>query len=286
MSESPDGLVDYDAELQLHNRVLRRAYGIRRDDRVLDIGCGAGETTRDAARMAAAGSALGVDYSAQMINRARALSEAEGLHNVTFEVADAQIHRFPPESFDVAISRFGTMFFANPAAAFANLAQAIRPDARLVMMAWQAHDRNEWSVAIQRSLTGSAASPPNRPETDPFSLAERSTVQRILSEAGFDRVSFADVQVPVYYGPDVDAALAFVGRFASTNDVLAELAPASRERALERLREALAAHHSRGGVWFDSRAWIVNARRGDHPRRRHSPGQPKSPPTRTRPATT
>jgi SAM-dependent methyltransferase len=264
VSESPDGLVDYDAELQLHNRVLRRAYAIRRDDRVLDIGCGAGETTRDAARMAAAGSTLGVDCSPQMINRARALSEAEGLHNVTFEVADAQIHRFPPESFDVAISRFGTMFFATPVAAFANLARAIRPGARLVMMVWQAHDRNEWSVAIQRSLTGSAASPRNRPETDPFSLAERSTVEGILSEAGFTRVSFADVHVPVYYGTDVDASLEFVGRFASTNDVLAELDPASRKRALERLREVLAAHHSRGGVWFDSRAWIVNARRGDH----------------------
>jgi hypothetical protein len=72
------------------------------------------------------------------------------------------------------------------------------------------------------------------------------------------------VDVPIYYGTDVDAALEFVGRFASTNDVLAGLDSASKERALERLREALAARHGRRGVWFDSRAWIVTARRGDH----------------------
>jgi SAM-dependent methyltransferase len=264
VSEYPDRLVDYDAEMQVHNRVLRRAYGIRHDDRILDIGCGAGETTRDAARMAPAGSALGVDSSAQMIERARALSEAEGLGNVTFEVANAQVHSFPSESFDVAVSRFGTMFFADPVAAFANLARAMRPDARLVMMVWQAHDRNEWSVAIQHSLSGSEAAPQNRPEADPFSLAERTTVERILGTAGFDGVTFTDVRVPVYYGKDVDAAVKFVGRFASTKNVLTGLDPASRERAIERLREALAAHHGRQGVWFDSRAWIVTARRGGH----------------------
>ena len=129
-----DRLVDYDAELQLHNRVLRRAYGIRPEDHILDIGCGAGETKRDPARMAAARSALGVDISPEMIDRARALSDAEGLRNVTFEVGDAQSHSFPSGHFDVVISRFGTMFFADPAAAFAGLARALRPDARLVMM--------------------------------------------------------------------------------------------------------------------------------------------------------
>jgi ubiquinone/menaquinone biosynthesis C-methylase UbiE len=260
-----DRLVDYDAELRLHNRVLRRAYGIRHEDRILDIGCGAGETTRDAARMAAAGSALGVDISAEMIERARALSEAEGLRNVTFEVGDAQSHSFPSGHFDVVISRFGTMFFADPVAAFASLARALRPDARLVMMVWQAHDRNEWSMSIQRSLTGSEAAPRHRPGVpDPFSLADQATVERILGEAGFDRVTFANVHVPVYYGTDVDAALEFVGRFASTIDLLAGLDPASKERALERLREAIAARHGRRGVWFDSRAWIVTARRRDH----------------------
>ena len=108
------GPVDYDAELRLHNEVLRRVCGVRRHDHVLDIGCGTGQTTREAARTATAGSALGVDLSAQMIDRAREFAQAEGLRNVTFERADAQVHRFPPKRFDLAISRFGTMFFDDP----------------------------------------------------------------------------------------------------------------------------------------------------------------------------
>ena len=129
--------MDYDAELRLHNEVLRRACDIRRHDRVLDIGCGAGQTTRDAARIAAAGNAVGVDISAGMIARAQVLTDAEGLRNVRFEQADAQVHRFPSEHFDVVISRFGTMFFADPIAAFSNIRRALRSEGRLVMMVWQ-----------------------------------------------------------------------------------------------------------------------------------------------------
>ena len=98
---------DYDAELQRHDEVLRRTYNIRADDRVLDIGCGTGRTTRDVARSAREGSALGVDLSASMIERARELAGEERLHNVAFEQGDAQVHRFRGDGFDLAISRFG-----------------------------------------------------------------------------------------------------------------------------------------------------------------------------------
>jgi ubiquinone/menaquinone biosynthesis C-methylase UbiE len=121
----------YDAELRRHNEVLRRVLGVQLRDDVLDIGCGTGQTTRQAARTARAGSALGVDISAPAIDRARELARAEGLCNVTFERADAQVYRFPQERFDVAISRFGTMFFDQPKAAFANIRRALRPTGRL-----------------------------------------------------------------------------------------------------------------------------------------------------------
>src|SRR6266511_5360512 len=139
--------VDYDAELRLHNEALRRAYEIGPEDRVLDIGCGAGQTTRDAARLASNGWALGVDISKEMIERANLLAEAEGLQNITFERADAQDDRFPSERFDLAISRFGTMFFSDPVAAFANVGVGLRRAGRLLMMVWQAHEQNEWSVS-------------------------------------------------------------------------------------------------------------------------------------------
>jgi SAM-dependent methyltransferase len=252
--------VDYDAELQKHNQILQQHYGLRPDDHVLDIGCGAGQTTRDAARMATAGTALGVDVSASMIEWARQLTEATRLPNVYFELANAATYPFRSESFDVAISRFGTMFFTQPVAAFSNVRRALRPGGRLVMMVWREHDRNEWSVLIERALahdTDALAAAPEQP--DAFSLADPKLAERTLNAAGFVEVSFTDLHVPVYYGPDVAAALAWIRGFSSVKDMLQRLGPASAERAVERLRQALASHVSGEGLWLDSRAWIVAA---------------------------
>jgi SAM-dependent methyltransferase len=254
--------VDYDAELRLHNDALRRAYEIGPEDHVLDIGCGAGQTTRDAARLANDGWALGVDISKEMIERAHLLAEAEGLHNITFEQADAQDHRFPHERFDLAISRFGTMFFRDPIAAFTNIGRGLRRAGRLLMMVWQSHERNEWSVSIERALATTVGSPVPAPEgLDPFSLADPATVRRVLDAVGFTDVMFDDLRLPIFFGQDVAAALTWIGGFACAKEALDRLDPAGRELALERLRETLVAHAREGGVWFDSRAWIVRARR-------------------------
>jgi SAM-dependent methyltransferase len=212
--------------------------------------------------MAQAGSALGVDISSPAVERARALAEAQGIRNVTFERADAQVHRFPRERFDLAVSRFGTMFFADPVTAFANIGRALRPAGRLVMMVWQACDRNEWDVAIRRSLTGpegSAAAASAGP--DPFSLADPPAVTAILEAAGFADVIFTDVREPMYFGPDVATALDWIRGFAGTREALDRLDPAAADRALGRLRVMLAEHNGDRGVRFGSRAWIVTARR-------------------------
>jgi len=243
--------MDYDAELRLHAEVLRRECAIGASERVLDVGCGTGQTTRDAGRAASAGSALGVDVSAAMIARARELAAAEQLPNVRFEHGDAQVHPFPAQSRDVAISRFGTMFFADPVAAFRNIRAALQNDGRLVMMVWQSHESNEWSVAIQQE--------PARP-SEAFSLADPSTVAEILERSGFARPSFQDVREPVYYGDSVAAAFEWVGRFQVTRELLQSLDVVAAERARERLRKTLAQHFREQGVWFDSRAWIVTAR--------------------------
>ena len=119
----------YDAELRLHNEHLRAAADVQPSDRVLDIGCGTGLTTREAARAAVDGNVLGVDVSAPMLEWARRLSDEEGLDNIAYEEADAQTYPFPPEHFDLCISRCGTMFFADPVAAFTNIGHALRPRA-------------------------------------------------------------------------------------------------------------------------------------------------------------
>ena len=174
--------------------MLRGACGVQSHEQVLDIGCGLGQTTCAAARLARAGSALGVDISEPAIERARQLAQAQGVRNVAFERADAQVHRFPSERFDLAMSRFGTMFFDDPVAAFANIGRALRPAGRLVMMVWQAHERNEWDVAIHQSLAG----PGGSAGPDPFSLADPLAVTGTLEAAGFAGVTFTDVHEPVY----------------------------------------------------------------------------------------
>jgi SAM-dependent methyltransferase len=252
-------LINYDAELQLHNERLRAAHDIGTADYVLDIGCGTGQSTREAARIASDGMALGVDVDEAAIGRARALADLEGLPNARFEHGDVQVYAFRAGEFDVAISRFGTMFFDDPRSAFRNVARAMRARARLVMMVWQVRDRNEWAVSIDRAL----GHPRGRlvHGLDPFSLGEPTTVRSVLSSAGFTAVTLTDVDVPVFYGRDVDAALDFVGRFTTVSRVLLRSDPPTTACFVEGLRSTLAAHTSEQGVWFDSRAWIVRAQR-------------------------
>jgi len=258
------GRTGYDAELRRHNEVLRLAVGVQHHDHVLDIGCGTGLTTREAARAAQSGTALGVDVSAPAIQSARELARVEQLGNVTFEEANAQTHNFPQDHFDLAISRFGTMFFDNPVDAFANIRKALRPAGRLTMMVWQSAEHNEWAVAIHQALTAGDGSLSPDSRKPAFSLADPPTVTEILEAAGFAEVSFTDVHKPVYYGPDVAAALDWVCGFTSNADALKRLAPADATRAVERLRAVVAAHLGDEGIWFDSRAWIVTAMRPRH----------------------
>ncbi|WAU86422.1 methyltransferase domain-containing protein [Streptomyces sp. Qhu-G9] len=251
-------LFDYDAELCLHNDLFRTAARVGSRDRVLDIGCGTGQTTREAARAAVDGSAVGLDLSEPMLERARRLSDDQGLTNITFREADAQVHAFPPARFDLCISRFGTMFFADPVAAFTNIGRALRPAARLVMLVWQERDRNEWATAIRRTLTTASAAPHG---PDPFSLADPAVTEGVLTAAGFADVTFTDVHEPVHYGPDSATAFDAVLRLWEVRELLATLDTAAAEQGRARLRTTLDAHTTDGGVYFDSRAWIVTAHR-------------------------
>jgi SAM-dependent methyltransferase len=252
----------YDAELRLHNEHFRAAADVQPDDRVLDIGCGAGQTTREAARAAVDGSVLGVDVFAPMLEQARRLTDSAGLRNVTYELADAQTHPFRPEHFDLCISRCGTMFFDDAVAAFTNIGRALRPAARLVLLVWQDHDHNEWATAIRDALTlGTAMPVPTANGAGPFSLADPAVTKDILTAAAFTEVGFTDVHEPVFYGPDANAAFDAVLRFQDTKDLLADLDATAAEHARQRLRATLTAHETVDGVSFDARTWIVTARR-------------------------
>ena len=251
----------FDAEDRPHNERFRTAAGVTARDRVLDIGCGTGQSTRDAARAATAGSALGIDLSAQMLEHARRISREEGLTNISFEQADAQVHPFPASGFDLAISRFGSMFFDDPVAAFGNIGHALHPGGRLVLLVWQARERNAWSTTIRDAIAGDMEVPP-LPATgpSPFSLGNPDVAGGILAAAGFTEISFTDVHEPVYYGPDAAVALDVVSGLRSTKDLLADMDDKQAEQAVARLRAALAAHETSEGVFFDARTWIIAAR--------------------------
>jgi SAM-dependent methyltransferase len=249
----------FEAEARAHDERFRAASGVGPRDRVLDIGCGTGVSTREAARAATAGSVAGVDISGVAVEEARRLSEAEGLGNVTYLKADAQVHPFPPAHFDLCISRFGVMFFADPVAAFTNLRHTLRPNARLVLLVWQGHDRNEGPGAIRQALD--APPPAGAAGADPFSLGDPRRTKAVLTAAGFTDVAFDDVHEPVCYGPDIATAYDFVLGLRDTRAMLTALDPGERGRARDRLRALLAAHQSESGVLFDARTWIITGRR-------------------------
>jgi len=248
----------YDAELARHHRHLLAAARVGTFDRVLDIGCGAGQTTREAARAAMKANVVGVDISAGMLEIARQRCTEAGLQNVAFELGDAQHHDFPAASLDLCISRFGVMFFADPAAAFANIARAMRPGARLAWMVWQSQERNPWSSAIRQALAPGAAVTTDTSKA--FSLGDPAVATKLLSTAGFASIDFVEVREPVFYGPDVDSALDALAGLYMVKEALAR-ADEPADEPLQRLRNLLEAHMTAEGVLFDSRAWIISAGR-------------------------
>jgi SAM-dependent methyltransferase len=250
----------FDRSVAAYHDAFLDASAIGATDRVLDIGCGSGQTTRDAARAAADGMALGVDLSAKLIEVARQEAAKDGVTNARFEHADAQIHAFDAASYDVAISRTGAMFFGDPVAAFANIADALRPQGRLVLLTWQPLHGNEWiaelsmALAVGRDLP---APPPDAP--GPFSLSDPDRVRAVLGAAGFADIELDGARRPMWFGDDADDAHRFVVGLMGW--MLQGLNNDGRARALESLRRTVAAHQTPDGVEFDSSTWTIRATR-------------------------
>jgi SAM-dependent methyltransferase len=242
-----------------HDQLLAAA-AIDATANVLDIGCGSGQTTRDAARRASAGSALGVDLSARMIELARELAERERLANVTFQQADAQVHPFPEQRFDIAVSQHGVMFFGDPPAAFTNIARAVRPGGRLILLAWQPPGRNQWRSTFRTALAAGRELPTPPPDAPgPFSLSDPDRVRGLLTSAGFVDVRLHGLSEPMYVGRDVDDACQFIsGQLAW---MTADLDADAKARAIDALRASLADHQTDRGVLYDSATWLIEARR-------------------------
>ncbi len=252
----------YDTAVGGYNTHLFAAARISANEHVLDVGCGCGESTRGAARAAVSGAALGADLSAPMLARARELARREGLHNVTFEQADAQVHSFEAGAFDIVISRFGAMFFGDPVAAFRNIGSALRPDGRIALISWQPLAENEWLTALRGSLAmGRALPEPPMGMPGPFGLADPDAVRETLHDSGYLDVDVAGLREPFAVGADADDAFGFVGEIPVVTGMLQDLDDASRAQALERVHAMLVAHETADKVAFGSAAWLITARR-------------------------
>ena len=252
-----------DVQIGAHGERALIVLAAKPGERVLDVGCGCGDTALAIARrVGPSGRVLGVDISAPMLARARERAAAEGLTHLTFEHADAQTHALPAASFDALFSRFGVMFFEAPSAAFANLARALRPGGRLVFACWQPIAANPWVALPMRALASvlplPAPPPPGAP--GPFAFGDTEHVKRILGDAGFREIAFRSEQLPMAFG-GVDEAAAFLTEMGPASRAVREAgdSEAMREKAKAAIRDAIAPHAKSGRVELGSAIWVVTA---------------------------
>jgi SAM-dependent methyltransferase len=249
----------FEASLARYQPAFLSAAAIQRGDRVLDVGCGTGVSTRAAALLASEGGAVGVDLSSEMIDVARRLAEHDGLTNVVFEHADAQVHPFEAEGFDIAISRTGAMFFGDPQAAFGNFRRSLKRGGRLILLTWRRGELQEWTRSFSEALTGRPPPAPAPGAPGPFSLSDPDHVRALLERSGFTQVALTAVSETTTYGRTVqDAHALLVGLFGW---MLEGQQPSQRAASVEALRATLAAHETDDGIRFGSAAWLVTARR-------------------------
>ena len=235
--------------------------------RVLDIGCGFGDTTQHIAELVGPeGEVVGVDAAERFIETARAESAAAGVSNVRFEVADVQTDPLG-EGFDVAFSRMGVMFFASPVPAMRNIRAALKPGGRLVMVVWRRREDNDWSYRAQTIVERIVPRPEEYDEPTcgpgPFSMAGADTTSDILMHAGFEDIALHRSDLPMWIGNDVDEAIDLVTAIGPAGEILrlaGDRAAHLHGEVHDALREGMAEFVREDGVWGASSTWIVTAR--------------------------
>jgi SAM-dependent methyltransferase len=231
-------------------------------ERVIDVGCGCGATTIDfAARVAPGGEVLALDISAPMLESARERAPAD--LPMRFALGDAASHKLTPGWADLVVSRFGVMFFAVPARAFANLRRGLRPGGRLAFACWHTAKLNPWMIAPLREASKHAPPLPEVGPEDPgpFSFADENRVRRILREAGYDSIALTphEFDLDIALGRGLDTAVVTALASGPTSRILDGQSEAVRAAAAADIRAALAPHARGASVPLGAAIWIVTA---------------------------
>lgn len=244
------------------SRILIDRAGITPDARVLDVGCGCGATTIEVGKLLGpSGHVLGLDISAPMLARARELAPKGA--PIEFALADATVHKFEAASFDLLISRFGVMFFADPVASFSNLRTALKRGGRVVFACWREPRQNPWMMVPLKAAYQHVPKLPQMAPHDPgpFAFAEEDWVRHILTSAGFSSVRLEehDLQLDIAVGRGLEAAIEGALEIGPASRAIEGQPKHLRQAAIASIREALRPLVTDGKVPLGGSIWIVSA---------------------------
>ena len=238
---------------------LLDAAAVTANERVIDVGCGCGDTSLQLAQSGAA--VWGVDISEPMLDRARQRAGSLNLTNASFSTADAATAELTPDH-DLVFSRFGVMFFSDPTAAFKNLRSGLNDGGRLCFLCWQPPRNNPWmataGAAIQPFLP-EPETPPDPRAPGPFAFADVDYLNGILSDAGFNNIDIAPLTAELHLADTLDEAIEFQQRIGPLARALAELEGAAQQQALDAARNALAEHMTDAGLNLGAACWLARA---------------------------
>ena len=231
-------------------------------ERIIDIGCGGATTIALAQRVGPTGHVMGIDISGPMLARARQIAPAN--LPVEFVLADATVYPFVPEGFDLLASRFGVMFFAEPALSFANMRKALRPSGRLAFACWREPRDNPFFMAPLQAVYKHVPKLPQLGPEDPgpFSFASEARVHRILGEAGFQGIAMepCNLSLDIAVGRGLDAAVESALEIGPAARALEGQPPELVAAATNSIRQALAPFARGLAVPLPASIWIVTAR--------------------------
>ena len=235
---------------------------VKPGDRIIDVGCGCGSTSiAFAEKVAPNGFVLGIDISGPMLARARELAPRH--LPVDFVQTDATVHPFDPQSFDLVVSRFGVMFFAEPAISFANLRRALRPSGRVAFACWREPRENPWMMAPLQAIYQHVPKLPQGPEDPgPFAFASEERVNRILDQAGYKAIEMEPIALSfdIAIGRGLDAAVQAALQIGPGSRALDGHTPKTRAAAAASVKEMLTPYVRGQSVPLSGSIWIVTAR--------------------------